>query len=348
MTIHPVPTPRIPLDPPVYCCPRAKDGFVLDGNIDKPFWQNVPFTEPFSDISGRDFPAPRFRTHAKMCWDERYLYIAALLEGNEIWASITKRDSVVYYDNDFEMFLDPSSSTHNYMELEMNALNTQWDLMLTHPYRDGGRSITGWDIKGVETAVHIDGVLNDPKAANRFWSVEVKIPFASVLETYSKEENPPELERCYPSRTAPKQGECWRMNFSRVQWQVDTGGGSYTRRTDANGAVLPEDNWVWAPTGLIDIHYPEFWGFVFFTDHGEACAIPEDEIRKLYLRKLYYAQYAYFAAHGTFTSSFLDLNVSPAAYPVTIETTSRTFFLSCPSENGGSVCLRSDSYTYVD
>ena len=109
---------------------------------------------------------------------------------------------------------------------------------------------------------------------------------------------------------------------------------------DSRGALLVP--------GLIDIHCPEFWGFVFFTDHGEACAIPEDEIRKLYLRKLYYAQYAYFAAHGTFTSSFLDLNVSPAAYPVTIETTSRTFFLSCPSENGGSVCLRSDSYTYVD
>ena len=192
-----VQTPRISLNPPVYYCPRAKGAFVLDGNIHKPFWENVPFTAPFADISGYDFPTPRFQTRAKLCWDDKNLYIAALLEGPEIWANIRKRDSVMYYDNDFEVFLDPSSSTHNYMELEMNALNTQWDLMLTHPYRDGGRSVTGWDMKGLETAVHIEGTVNDPAADNRFWSAEIRIPFQGLMETYSLEENPPELERCY-------------------------------------------------------------------------------------------------------------------------------------------------------
>lgn len=24
----------------------------------------------------------------------------------------------------------------------------------------------------------------------------------------------------------------------------------------------PEDNWVWAPTYVIDIHLPEYWGYV--------------------------------------------------------------------------------------
>lgn len=348
MTMHPVPTPRIPIEPPVYFCPRAKGEFVLDGNIDKSFWRDVPFTESFCDISGKDYPSPRFRTRAKICWDDQNFYIAALLEGSEIWATITKRDSVMYYDNDFELFLDPSSSTHNYMELEMNALNTQWDLMLTQPYRDGGRSVTGWDIKGVETAVWIDGVLNKPSAENRSWSVEVKIPFASVMETYSKEENMPELERCYPSRVAPRLGEFWRMNFSRVQWLVDSIEGGYRRRTNENGAVLPEDNWVWAPTGLIDIHCPEFWGFVFFTDHGESCPIPEDEQRKLILRTVYYAEYRYYVAHGCFSADIRQLGVASPEYPVEIETTKNSFFLSCPSVSGGSVCLRSDGYTYVD
>lgn len=348
MTMHPVPTPRIPIDPPVYFCPRAKGELVLDGNIDKPFWREVPYTESFCDISGKDYPSPRFRTRVKICWDDQNLYIAALLEGSEIWATITKRDSVMYYDNDFELFLDPSSSTHNYLELEMNALNTQWDLMLTQPYRDGGRSVTGWDIKGVETAVWIDGVLNNPSAENRSWSVEVKIPFASVMETYSKEENPPELERCYPGRVAPRLGEFWRMNFSRVQWLVDTKDGGYRRRTNENGAVLPEDNWVWAPTGLIDIHCPEFWGFVFFTNQCESCPIPEDEQRKLKLRTVYYAEYRHYAEHGYFSADIRQLGVASPEYPVEIETTKSSFFLSCPSVSGGSVCLRSDGYTYVD
>ena len=343
-----IPTPGIPIAPPVYFCPRAKGEFVMDGRIDKPFWENVPFTGNFLDISGPDFPVPRFRTRAKMCWDDENLYIAALLEGNEIWANITKRDSVMYYDNDFEVFVDPSSSGHNYMELEMNALNTQWDLILTHPYRDGGRSISCWDIPGVETAVYVAGEVNNPAADNRFWSVEIKLPFKPLMETYSKELNPADLERCYSCRTAPRLGEFWRMNFSRVQWLVDVVDGKYCKRTGADGKWLPEDNWVWAATGLIDIHCPEFWGFVFFTEHGESMEIPADEQRKLDLRVLYYAQYAHYAKHGCFTEDLSKLECSKPAYPVRAEITSRTFLLSCEAEQSGQlVCLHSDGLAEV-
>lgn len=343
-----VQTPRIPIAPPVYYCPRAVGRTNLDGNIHKPFWENVPFSAPFADISGHDFPTPRFRTRMKMCWDEENLYVAALLEGPEIWATIRERDSVIYFDNDFEVFIDPSSSTHNYMELEMNALNTQWDLMLTHPYRDGGRSVTGWEMKGVQTAVHIEGELNDPTADNRFWSVEIKIPFKGLLETYSKEKNPPELARCYPCRTAPRLGEFWRMTFSRVHWTVDVIDGKYVKRRDETGEILPEDNWVWAPTGLIDIHCPEFWGFVFFTEHGEEMPIPEEERRKLALRELFYAQYRHYKAHGSFTSDLSRLDGPKPDYPVEMEVMRRGFELSCPrGDRPGFVWLRSDGYTYT-
>lgn len=340
-------TPRIDLNPPVYFIKRAKGSLDLNGNINKPFWNDIPFTEEFVDISGHDFPKPRFRTRAKLCWDDTNLYIGALLEGDEIWATIKQRDSVMYYDNDFEVFIDPSSSTHNYMELELNAYNTQWDLMLTHPYRDGGRSISCWDMKGVRTATHIEGSINDPNADNRFWSVEIVIPFKSLMETYSKEENPPELERCYPCRNAPRTGEFWRMNFSRVQWLVDVIDGKYIKRRGEDNKLLPEDNWVWAPTGLIDIHCPEFWSFVFFTENGESCEIPEDELRKLELRRIYYAEYSFFKEHGRFSESLSELGCKKLSYDILIETTSRLFELSCPSVAGGTVRLRSDGYTYV-
>ncbi len=338
----------LPLNPPIYNCRRAKGVFTLDGCIDKDFWSGIPFTEPFQDISGPDYPKPRFRTRAKLCWDDQYLYIAALLEGNEIWASIEKRDSVIYYDNDFEIFMDPSSSTSNYMELEMNAINTQWDLMLTRPYRNGGRSVSCWDIKGVETAVYIDGKLNSPSAVNRFWSAEIRLPFSSLMETYSKEKNPPNLERCYPCRTAPHAGEFWRMNFSRVQWHTEIKNGKYRKCLDSNGKVLPEDNWVWAPTGLIDIHCPEYWGFVFFTENGETYLIPENEKRKLLLRELYYAEYAWQAGHGCFTSNLNNLTDRSFPWQVKAEITGHSFELSCPAEDGThSVCLFSDSYCCI-
>ena len=46
------------------------------------------------DIQGPDWKKPRFRTHAKMLWDDTYLYIGAFLQETDVWANQTKHDSV--------------------------------------------------------------------------------------------------------------------------------------------------------------------------------------------------------------------------------------------------------------
>ena len=53
-------------------------------------------------------------------------------------ARSTKKNQVIFHDNDFEVFIDPDGDNHNYYEFEMNALNTMWELTLVKPYRDGG------------------------------------------------------------------------------------------------------------------------------------------------------------------------------------------------------------------
>src|SRR5690606_40527589 len=60
------------------------------------------------------------------------------LEEPHINGKLHKRDEVIYYDNDFEVFIDPKGTTHNYFEIEINALNTVFDLRLPRPYRNGG------------------------------------------------------------------------------------------------------------------------------------------------------------------------------------------------------------------
>ena len=73
------------------------------------------------------------------------------------------------------MFLDPDGDSHLYGELELNALNTTWDLLLTKPYKDGGRAVNAWEITGLKTAVHVDGTLNDPRDTDRGWTVEIAL-----------------------------------------------------------------------------------------------------------------------------------------------------------------------------
>ena len=68
----------------------AQKEFHLDGNINKPFWEDAPYTDEFLDIQGSHMPLPRFVTRAKMLWDDENLYVAADLAGDEIWGSFNR------------------------------------------------------------------------------------------------------------------------------------------------------------------------------------------------------------------------------------------------------------------
>lgn len=229
-----------------YGAPRLASPTVFDGRLDKEPWLSAPWTDDFVDIEGDKRPKPRFRTRAKMAWDDRYLMIAAEMEEPHLWATLTERDSVIFCDNDFEVFLDPDGDAQLYGELELNALNTVWDLLLVKPYREGGPAINGWDIKGLRTAVHLDGTLNDPTDTDRGWSVEIGLPWPAIAEI-SRVPCP------------PRPGDVWRINFSRVQWVLDVVDGKYVKRPGRK-----EDNWVWSPQGVIDMHQPEQWGELEF------------------------------------------------------------------------------------
>lgn len=231
-----------------YRAPRIDLPNVVDGRLGKPFWQKAQWSEAFVDIEGDLRPAPVLRTQVKMAWNECGLWILADLEEPHLWATLTEHDSVIFQDNDFEVFIDPDGDALMYGELEINALNTTWDLLLPKPYRDGGPPIDSWEIKGLETAVDLRGTLNDPRDTDDGWSVEILMPWRSVRE----------ISRV---PVPPRPGDVWRINFSRVQWDLEVVDGRYQKIPDR-----PEHNWVWSPQGVIDMHQPERWGFLEFGD----------------------------------------------------------------------------------
>ncbi|CAM4341254.1 hypothetical protein FHS16_002563 [Paenibacillus endophyticus] len=335
MHVGQVPEPKIEYAPKHYICRRAAEKLTLDGRIDKPFWSTAEWTEDFVDIEGDIRPRPAKQTRVKMLWDDDYFYFGAELIEDQIWATLTERDSVIFYDNDFEIFIDPDGDSHHYYEFEINALNTVWDLLLIKPYRDGGPPVNGWDITGLRTAVHIDGELNRPGAANRMWSIEVAMPWSSLRE-------------CAKDTKQPAEGQFWRVNFSRVEWQAEEQDGQYKKVINPDsGKPFPEDNWVWSPMGLVNMHYPELWGYVVFTgeDGPDSFELPQDERIKWELRKLYYRERNYFACHGSFTEHLQALIAEDEHWSIvpSIETTSSLFQISAPSTNGKSrFCIRED------
>jgi len=280
--------------PHSYICGRAAEPIVVDGNLDDASWKDVPWTEPFVDIRGRSMPRPRFLTHVKMLWDDQCFYVAAELEEPHVWGTLTKRDTVIFYDNDFELFIDPNGDNHEYVEMEMNALNTVWDLLLPVPYRDGGHAVDSFNIAGLRTAVSVQGTLNDARDCDAGWTLEVALPWQSFAK-YAHQVLP------------PQEGDQWRVNFSRVEWQVQIEEGRYRKIPGTS-----EDNWVWSPQGVIDMHRPERWGYVQFAGSADAkyTSDPSWEAR-VFLMKVYYAQRAFNERFGRFAVSFDELQMNP-------------------------------------
>ncbi len=222
--------------PPLrYECHRTNIPVQIDGKLDDPAWRQAAWTSDFVDIEGSAKPRPRYRTRVKMLWDDRYLYIAAELEEPDVEGTLRQHDSVIFHDNDFEVFVKPLPGTPSYYEFEMNALNTGWDLFLPKPYNVGGKPDNSWDIEGLRTAVAVDGTLNHPGDRDRGWTVKIAYPLTAFA---SRQQVP-----------LPQDGTEWRINFSRVEW------------TPGNPK---EDNWVWSPQGVINMHVPERWGFLKF------------------------------------------------------------------------------------
>lgn len=208
------------VNPRSYTAFRAAE-ISLDGVLDDACWQAAKPSEPFVDISTDVVPLKE--TTVKMLWDDDYLYIGATIQEDKIVANLKQRDTIIWKENDFEVFIDPDGDRQSYFEIEINAIGTIMDLMMNKPYSEGGNFYMPWDCPGLIVTTSCDDAA---------WYAELAVPRKSVMVGF----------------TEPDVLKSWRINFSRVEWLNPT----------------KEENWVWNPTGKIDMHMPELWGVVYF------------------------------------------------------------------------------------
>ena len=279
------------LHPQIYVAPYITGPLRIDGNLEKKEWSSIPWSSYFDDIRGEsDAPAKDrptsmdCRTRMKMLWDNDYLYVAAMMEsggGKEVIATYETRNSPIYQkDSDIEVFVDPAGCNHSYKELEMNAINTVWNLMLDRPYWDGGSEHSGrvaqpgddhyYDVRYQKTAVKLlQGSLNNHNDNDQkvVWTVEIALFHGDTLVSQ-------------PTRS-PRQGDKWRINLSRVE---DQGKINWTWQSQT----------IWNPesrkhAGIVDVHQPNAWGYVEFGpdlnsfDDGHPSKRPDEVPRDLIL-----------------------------------------------------------------
>jgi len=290
--------------PKGYVCYRAADSITLDGRLDEAAWKTAAWTDEFVDIEGDAKSRPTWKTRVKMLWDDESLYIGAELEEPHVWGTLTRHDAVIFQDNDFEVFIDPDGDGHNYGELEINVLNTTWDLRLPKPYKDGGQADDAWEIEGLKTATFCDGTINDPTDLDRSWTVEMSIPLRALSKLKTKDSEHGQI---------PRDGEQWRISFSRVEWDVEIVGGKYRKIPGR-----PEHNWVWTPQYTVNMHRPETWGYIEFRNaRGSVRNARESTVKKdpfgpirYQLTRIYYAQQAHRQEHKAYATELTQLELA--------------------------------------
>jgi hypothetical protein len=253
-----------------YTAYRVAEPVRIDGRLDETCWRLVPRSPRFIDIiTGKPTVHD---TRASVLWDEKNLYVAFWVEEPHVAATLTERDSPIYNNNDVEVFI---AGRDTYYEFEINALNTIYEAFFIweDAYDKGGfpdapefkrsnpkvRPFNGvgftthprgkrlgswdWDFPGLQTAVHVDGTLNNDKDRDRGWTVELAFPWQG-MKWLAKAD-----QRALP----PNNGDVWRIDFSRFNQykaappDVDSGG------------------WFWSRHGVWDSHIPECFPYVRFS-----------------------------------------------------------------------------------
>lgn len=182
---------------PTYRAPRRRGAIAIDGDLSDEGWRGVPITPPFA--RSHDGGPARFRTQARLAWDDEALYVGWDAEDDDVWAKLEKRDDPIYQEEVVEVFIDADGDGRTYDELELSPRNVVFDAFF--PERRQGMDL-GWR-SGMATAVRVLGTLNDPRDKDRGWTAEMRIPVANLSKV---------------PRWPPRAGDRWRMNLYRLEW----------------------------------------------------------------------------------------------------------------------------------
>jgi len=256
-----------------YTCFRTGQPPVIDGRLDDSCWPRAPKSPRFVDlVTG----VPGFlETRMAALWDERNFYVAVWVEEPNVQARLRERDSFIWTENDVEVFI---AGPDCYYEFQINALGTIYEVFYIwqEAYKKGGIfdrpefdlvsrkvdilggfqdasrharhprgkrwAFMDWDFPELAWAVDVNGTLNDDRDIDRGWTVELAFPWKGMDVLAQGRPLP------------PKDGDVWRMAFSRFESLPCCG-----------SRVQPDPGWALNKHGVYDSHIPECFSFIHFS-----------------------------------------------------------------------------------
>ena len=174
---------------------KTKKALLIDGDLSD--WK-TPFSQEF--VIHNSGEKPTQSTVALLSWDKNNLYVAYNCIDSKIVGTIRKKDHPIFNSDDLvEIFIDPAGDAENYIEIGVNAFNSNYDLFIQCSTGDCSKrkSDLSLNVKGLRTA---------SKITELGYSVEIAIPFSSLNEIKNGQFK------------TPKIGTTWKGNLFRIDY----------------------------------------------------------------------------------------------------------------------------------
>ncbi len=170
----------------------------FDGKLDDPAWKTAPGYTFHAQIAENKI---RQNGIIKFLWNDKYLYIGAELDDDDLVQNNLKDQQHHYRTGDvLEVFLRQPGDTL-YWELYSTPAGNRTSFLIL-----GGRSMIGGDkdivMKGLKVASVMDGTLNNWHDKDKKWTTEMIVPISELALKGGK----------------IKPGEVWRFFVTRINF----------------------------------------------------------------------------------------------------------------------------------
>ena len=203
----------------------------LDGVLDEPAWNTAQKLHLKNNASGEAIEDESFSSYALVTHDTENLYIAFVNRDRHMWSTFENRDDHLWENEVVEVFIDTDADLSTYVELEVAPTNVVFDSFITDTLNIDLVVTPRFELAGWKTAISAEGTVNDSTDIDTGWTVEMSMPFHSLLADYT------------PARLG---SYAWKINFYRID-------------RDADGPR----SYAWSPT-YKRFHTPSRFGTIVF------------------------------------------------------------------------------------
>jgi hypothetical protein len=203
----------------------------IDGQLSEQIWQTSDRKILKVNKTGESVRDSTQQTWVRTAYDNDNLYVSFECNDADIWGTYDSRDQHLWQEEAVEVFIDTDQESHTYTEIEVSPRNILFDSFIVDPFNIDIEATKKYDLPGIQTAVDVEGTLDNRTDRDTSWTVEMAIPFKDI---YLKDT---------PITTSTR----WKINFYRINRDQDNESTGYA----------------WSPTRA-RFHQPSAFGTLQF------------------------------------------------------------------------------------